>query len=164
MRATPTTRHSKVKQWKPISLEDLKKFLGILIFMGLNKLPTFDCYWAKSQMYGCDLIQKSMSRNKFELIMRFLHFANNSQSNGTDRLYKLKLLIYLISQNFLKFTPAELVVIDESLVLFRGRTIVRQYIPNKAHKYGLKFYKLCTVEDHTWKFIPYKGQGDTAPN
>ena len=118
MRTTPITRHSKVKQWKPISSKDLKKFLGILILIGLNKQPTFDCYWAKSQMYGCDLIQKSMSKNKFELIMRFLHFANNSQLDGTDRLYKLKPLIHLISQNFLKFTPGELVVKDESLVLY----------------------------------------------
>ena len=124
----------------------------------------FDCYWAKSQMYGCDLIQKCMSRNKFELIVCFLHFANNIQSDGTDRLYKLKPLIYLISQNFLKFTPGELVVIDERLVLFCGRTILCQYIPNKAHRYGLKFYKLCTVEGYTWKFIFYKGQGDTATN
>ena len=164
MRATPSSRHSKVKQWKPITSEDVNKLLGILIMMGLNKQPTFDCYWAKSQIYGCDLVQKTMSRNKFELILRFLHFADNSQSDGTDRLYKLKPLIDIISHNFLKFTPGKDVVIDESLVLFPGRTILRQYTPNKAHRYGLKFYKLCTVDGYTWKFFIYKGQGDTAPN
>ena len=113
MGATPSTRHSKVKQWKPISAEDVKKLLGILITMGLNKQPTFDCYWSKGQIYGCELIQKTMSRNKFELIMRFLHFADNRLSDGSDRLYKLKPLIDLISRNFLKFTPGKDVVLKK---------------------------------------------------
>ena len=65
--AVPTTRHSKVKQWQPITSEDFYKLLGILIMMGLNKQPTFDCYWAKSEMYGCELIQKSMSRTNLSL-------------------------------------------------------------------------------------------------
>ena len=98
--AVPTARHSKVKQWQSITSEDFYKLLGILIMMGLNKQPTFDCYWAKSEMYGCELIQKSMSRNKFELIMRFLHFADNERSDGTDRLYKLRPLIQLIYKTF----------------------------------------------------------------
>merc|ERR1712121_200227 len=99
--------------------------------MGLNKQPTLECYWSKSKMYGVDLIKKAMSRNKFELILRFLHFADNSLADGSDRLFKLHPLIQLLSQNFEKFTPGEKVVIDESMVCFRGRTILRQYNPSK---------------------------------
>lgn len=157
------TRHSKLKLWNSVTAKDIEEFLGILLLMGLNKQPTIDSYWSKSKMYGVELIKNTMARNKFELISRFLHFANNEESDGTDRLYKLRPLITLISQNFEKYTPGEKVVIDESLVHFRGRTILRQYIPNKAHRYGLKFYKLCAINGYVWRFIIYKGKGDTAP-
>ncbi|XP_068204630.1 piggyBac transposable element-derived protein 4-like [Palaemon carinicauda] len=159
----PITRHSKMKAWKPVTKQDIEKFFGIFILMGLNKQPTFESYWSRSKMYGVDLIKTTMARNKFELILRFIHFADNSRSDGSDRLFKLRPLIQLLSRNFKKFTPGEKVVIDESMVLFRGRTILRQYNPSKSHKYGLKVYKLCSVDGYTWEFMIYKGKGDNAP-
>jgi len=36
---------------------------------------------------------KIMSRNKFELILRFSHFENNDSANKTDRLYKIRNLL-----------------------------------------------------------------------
>ncbi|XP_064110389.1 ankyrin repeat and SOCS box protein 2-like [Macrobrachium nipponense] len=110
----PITRHSKMKAWKPVTKQDIEKFFGIFILMGLNKQPTFESYWSRSKMYGVDLIKTTMARNKFELILRFIHFADNSRSDGSDRLFKLRPLIQLLSRNFKKFTPGEKVVIDES--------------------------------------------------
>ena len=158
---TPITRNSIMKNWKPVTKKCIEQFLGLLILFGMNKQPTFASYWSRSQIYGNQLAQSTMSRNRFQLIMKFLHFANNQNSDQNDRLYKLRPLLALLKQNFIKYTPGEKVVIDESLVHFRGRTILRQYIPNKKHKYGLKFYKLCSVEGYTWNFIIYKGKGDT---
>ena len=37
-------------------------------------------------------------------------------------------------------------MIDESLVLFRGRVAFRQYISSKLHRFGLKFFVLCDCE------------------
>lgn len=67
------------------------------------------------------------------------------------RFYKLKLLFDKLVQRFQEvYKPGKEVVIDESMVPFRGRTYFRQYIPGKRHKYGLKLYKLCTTEAYTW--------------
>jgi hypothetical protein len=161
---SPITRCSKMKDWKPVNAEDIKQFLGILIVMGLNRQPEIESYWSKNEIYGVEIVKNAMPRNKFELILRFLHFADYSQADESDRLYKLRPLIQLLSQSFEKYTPGENVVIDESLVLFRGRTILRQYIPNKKHKYGFKFYKLCSVEGYTWRFRIYTGRGEASGN
>ena len=158
MTETQVTRHSKLKYWKPVTAKDIEQLFGVLMLMGLNQQPTYECYWSKSKLYGIGMIQQTMSRCKFELIMRFLHFNDNATSDGSDRLHKIRPLIDLISKNFELYTPGEKVVIDESLVLFRGRTILRQYIPNKSHKYGFKFYKLCSVGGYTWRFIIYAGK------
>ena len=39
--------------------------------------------------------------------------------------------------------PSKNLVTDESLVLWRGNISFRQYIPNKRHKFGMKFFVLC---------------------
>jgi len=42
--AKPITRLSKMNAWKPVTSKDIQQFLGILIMMGLNNQPTFECY------------------------------------------------------------------------------------------------------------------------
>ncbi|XP_025203317.1 piggyBac transposable element-derived protein 4-like [Melanaphis sacchari] len=44
-------------------------------------------------------------------------------------------------------------------MLWRGRLTFRQYIPSKAHKYGIKFYELCSSDGFLLNFIIYKGKG-----
>lgn len=39
--------------------------------------------------------------------------------------------------------PHQKLVIDESLCLWRGNIAIRQYIPSKRHRYGLKMFVLC---------------------
>ena len=77
------------------------------------------------------------------------------------RFYKLKLLFDKLVQRFQEvYKPGKEVVIDESMVPFRGRTYFRQYIPGKRHKYGLKLYKLCTTEAYTWNRELYCGASE----
>uniref|UniRef100_A0A2H1VNZ4 SFRICE_040850 n=1 Tax=Spodoptera frugiperda TaxID=7108 RepID=A0A2H1VNZ4_SPOFR len=60
-------------------------------------------------------------------------------------------------------TPGKFLVIDETMVPWRGRLAFRQYIKNKAHKYGIKLYKLCTPEGYTSAIVVYTGKGVTQP-
>lgn len=93
----------------------------------------------------------SLSRNRFELLLSNfnLHFANNETIDKDTRLRKI-LLIDALVENYQKiFSPGENFVIDETMIYWRGRLVFRQYIPNKAHKYGIKLFKLCSTEDYT---------------
>lgn len=40
------------------------------------------------------------------------------------------------------YEPSKNLSLDESMVLWRGRLVFRQYIKNKQHKYGVKSYLL----------------------
>ncbi|KAJ8969806.1 hypothetical protein NQ314_001563 [Rhamnusium bicolor] len=57
------------------------------------------------------------------------------------------------------YAPGDTIVIDETMVPFHGRLKFRQYNPSKAHKYGIKLYKLCTPHGYTWDVKIYDGQG-----
>ena len=78
-----------------------------------------------------------------------------------DRIFKIRDLINLLNENFAKnATPPRNVCIDETLVPFRGRTILRQFIKAKRHRYGMKFFKLCSGFGYTHKILLYSGKGD----
>ncbi|KAJ8938757.1 hypothetical protein NQ314_011354 [Rhamnusium bicolor] len=100
-----------------------------------------------------------MKRDRFDCLLKFLHLSNNEDpaANG-DRLFKVNNIINLICNQFKQtLSPAENIVIDESVVPWRGRLVFRQYLPTKAHKYGVKLYKICTTEGFTYdEYTPEK--------
>jgi len=105
-----------------------------------------------------------MSRNRFELLLRFLHFTNNQTANTNDRLYKIRELFDILNQNFSKYYDLdEDICINESLVPFRGRIKFRQFFKQKRHKYGIKVFKLCSGQGYTYKFEIYLGKNLNAP-
>lgn len=53
----------------------------------------------------------------------------------------------MILESFKKCVyPFQKVVIDESLILFKGRLAFKQYIPSKHHCFGMKVFVLCDCE------------------
>lgn len=42
--------------------------------------------------------------------------------------------------------PFQNIVIDESLLLFKGRLLFRQYIPSKRHRFGVNFVVMVDCE------------------
>lgn len=63
-------------------------------------------------------------------------------------------------QNHAVFCPSEYMVVVESMIPWRNRLIIRQYNPQKSHKYGVKMYKLCATNGYTVKMKVYAGKDD----
>ena len=138
------------------------KFLGIIIEMGLVQMPEIEYYWNKSKLFGSEVIQNTMSRDRFELLLKFLHFSNNQEEHADqDRLFKLRPLLDFLRARFKSIdVPGSVISIDETMVPWKGRLLFKQYIPGKAHKYGVKIYKLAATNGYTWNFMVYTGKQD----
>ena len=92
-----------------------------------------------------------------------IHFSDNATAQDGNRLAKILPLIDILESNFKKtFCPEKDIVIDKTLILWRGRLIFRQYIPNKAHRYGIKMFKLCSFDGYSWGFLIYAGKSATG--
>jgi hypothetical protein len=156
------TKRSKTLQWKPTNNEEMLKFLGIIIEMGLVQMPEIDYYWSKSKLFGSEVIQNTMSRDRFELLLKFYHFSNNQEEHADqDRLFKLRPLLDLLRARFKSIYVSDSIIsIDETMVPWKGRLLFKQYIPGKAHKYGVKVYKLAATNGYTWNFVVYAGKQD----
>ncbi|XP_046666729.1 piggyBac transposable element-derived protein 4-like [Homalodisca vitripennis] len=132
--------------------------------MGICPLPQRQMYWSNNPMYQNSVIKKTMSRDRFDCLLKCLHFQNNEEpATEEPRLWKIKKLLNHLNAKFESLvTPEESLVIDESMVPWRGRLIFKQYLPKKAHKYGVKIYKICTTDGYTLKAKIYAGKSDVT--
>ena len=85
-----------------------------------------------------------MSRNRFQELWRFLHFADTTTIDTADPLCRVKWVFDYLTVRFRRmFTPSDRICIDEGMLLWRGRLQFRVYNPAKPTKYGIKSYILC---------------------
>ncbi|CAH1995710.1 unnamed protein product [Acanthoscelides obtectus] len=138
-------------------------FLGMTFYMGILQLPRFRDYWRTDRLYNFR-IRKFMSRDRYLIILRCLHFAENPRAGGaapSDRLYKVRPLLDFFNKKMsIIYSPGKNLSIDESMLLWRGRLLFRQYIKNKKHKYGIKFYLLTECDGTILKIQIYCGVFD----
>lgn len=79
-RAHKITSRSKFCQWKPTTDQEILKFLGIIIQMGLVQMPKLSHYWSSSQLYGSEIIQNSMPREReVRIVPQILAFSEQRQ-------------------------------------------------------------------------------------
>ncbi|XP_047370484.1 piggyBac transposable element-derived protein 4-like [Vespa velutina] len=146
--------------WIPVSIGEMKAFLGILLIMGVVQMPDIRFYWAENSMYGNE---RSMKRDRFLSILKDLHFADNETCTLEDPLYKIRnFMKYMLStfKNTVKL--GKTVVIDESMILWRGRLRFRRYVKGKRHKYRIKLYKLCLPNGYTYDLEVYSGKSSIS--
>lgn len=159
-----TKVNSRICSWKPVTKDELLIFMGIFLHMGVVRQPRMRDYWKTDPLFNIKGISASMSRNRFLLILRTLHFSRNPEPNESkpeDRLYKIRPIINFFNEKMTEvFSPGCELSLDESMVLFRGRLLFRQYIKNKAHKYGIKLYMLTNPRGIVRKFAVYTGMLD----
>ncbi|CAI6348589.1 unnamed protein product [Macrosiphum euphorbiae] len=150
------------------SIEELQAFFGCLIIMGFHKLPTIRSYWSTDANFQVPRISSIMSLKRFLSILRFLHLNNNLTMPkrghvNYDKLYKVRPLINKLNEKFFSnFNPSRNIAIDESMVAFKGRTTIKQYMPLKPIKRGIKIWAAaCSKTGYLLQFEVYQGkQGD----
>lgn len=136
--AADATPSSRLHDWIPTTNIEIRKFIGLVAWMGLVKMPKIADYWSNDNLFHNNFAKNVMSRNRFEMLLRMFHFNDNLLADTSDKLYKLKPLVDILTANFKSlYVPEEYVCIDETLLPFRGRLGFKQYIKSKRHKYGV---------------------------
>ncbi|CAF4222863.1 unnamed protein product [Rotaria sordida] len=111
-------------------------------------------------------ISSVMSRDRFLEIKKYLHVTDNSvQSNRTDinfnRANKVRSLLNIVKENFRKISKEEKLSIDEQIIPFKGKSIMKQHMPNKPNRWGYKMFLLVGGKSSIcYDFIFYAGKND----
>lgn len=143
-----------------VDMIELKKYIGILVFMSVYKYPNERSYWGR---YGFDLIRSAMTVNRFEEISRYIHFADGSKvpkkgSSDYDALHKFRPVIDHFNKRFSSVPMLPRLCVDEQMCATKMKaTNIRQYMPNKPHKWGFKLFVLCDSTGFSYAFEIYTG-------
>jgi len=137
LKNSPKRRCKRFKTVRPISMEELRKFIGLCLLGGQLKCRSVRKLFSLDPLYYHPIFSATMTARRFEQILRCF---NCSSDNNDDTLGKVSILLNKIIKNSqAMFYPKESLSLDESLLLFRGRLRFRVYIKNKKTKYGIKF-------------------------
>ena len=144
-------------------------FIGMIILMGIHRLPQVRDYWSGAWGLGVSEISSVMPLYRFESIHHFLHVTNNKvlfpkEHPDYDKLGKVRQFLNLIQANFLKYyIPHQPVSVDESMTAFKGRSSIKQYMPKKPIKRGFKSWAMsCPLTGYTFVMEPYIGKVNNA--
>ncbi|XP_029651769.1 piggyBac transposable element-derived protein 4-like [Octopus sinensis] len=137
-------------KWKEIDHSELKKFIGLIILIGVygSKHENVTQLW--SQEDGRSIFNKIMSRGRFQQILQVLHFDDASarrKKRSDDKLVPIREVFQMWNQNLQDgCVPSTCMTVDEQLVSFRGCCPFQVYIPSKPGKYGIKIWAICDSE------------------
>ena len=138
----------KYEKWSKITRAELKAYLGFQIKMSINRLPSIDDYWSTNVNLRYAPVADRISRDRFRDLQRYLHFVNNDNlvprgQKGYDRLGKVRpVLEYVTARCREVYMPQKEVAVDEAMIKFQGRSSLKQYMPQKPIKRGIKVWVL----------------------
>lgn len=62
------------------------------------------------------------------------------------------------------YQPGQMVSVDERMIRMKGRSILRQYLPNKPTKWGIKLFAACDVAtSYMFNLEVYTGAAPDEP-
>ena len=121
-----------------------------IVWNGNSKKPNLKSYCeANPTLFSIDGITALFSRTRFIDIYTNLCLRSPSEKppSTKDRIFKIAPVISeIISQSNKYYKPEREITIDESMISFRGRCSLVQYMPAKPVKYGLKAFLLCEAK------------------
>ena len=88
--------NSPIGQWVPVTMNEMKKFLGLLLLTGIVRELSLEMYWLTEQLLSTPVFSKIMKHDRYLLILKFLHFNNNDDpgfdpnDENRDRLHKIR--------------------------------------------------------------------------
>ncbi|KAK0144629.1 PiggyBac transposable element-derived protein 4 [Merluccius polli] len=139
--------------WTEITAEEMKKFIGMLMYMSVLDLPRMSDFWRRESIFSVPFPATAMSRDQFMAILANLHMsdpaksAENDQKKGTDdydHLHRVRPLMEMIQLNCKAiYHPRQHLAVDERM-------------------WGLKFFVLAATNGYTIDFKLYTGKSKTA--
>lgn len=136
-------------RWYPTSVSEIMLFVGMVLCMGIIRLPATIDYWSCNPLLTVHAISQCMPVRRFKALLRTLHLNDNTLAKrpgepGYDRLFKIRPLLDEVLKNSSRlYIPHREVSIDEGMVLFKGRSSYKQYMPQKPVKRGFKVWCLA---------------------
>lgn len=155
-------RIESIRKNKKIKLTDANEItvvMGCLLVMSYNRVPHMKMYWSNNPSVRNETIAAAMSRDRFLMLHSKLYFNHPKKPNDAGRTYYMDEMVACLVYTFNRYrTEATFQSIDEFMVKFEGRTVMKQYQPIKPTKVGVKGYaRADAILGYLYDFYIFKG-------
>lgn len=136
-------------RWTDISGPEIRAFIGLNILMGASPRHSYEDYWRDNDFLGSPGFKNTMTYNRYEKLSQYIHVNTAAaRERRSDPNYhpinKVKPLYDVTNQNFRRYYQHSTEIsIDEAMKGYKGRSELRQYMPDKPEKFEIKFWARC---------------------
>jgi Transposase IS4 len=149
--------------WQPTDSYELLAFIGVHLFMGIDSLPERRMYWQADTRHPT--VAAVLSLDRFESITRYLRVSPPEEGAAPRNPFSfVRAFIASLNHSFPRhWNPGRHLALDESMVSFRGRSDIKQFVPGKPHPHGYKIWVLAN-ENYMLQFQLYEGKAAAGPS
>lgn len=137
--------HAKTKL---TDVGEIKTVIGCMMIMSYNHVPSLRNYWSNHRSMGNEAIESVIARDRFLFLV------------ASSKTYYMDDIVECLKKRFQQAredSPYQ--SIDESMTKFKGRSSLKQYMPLKPTKRGIKMWLRCDAETgYTYDFNIYRGR------
>lgn len=155
----------KGKQFEPTAEAEMNAFIGMCMAMNIHNLPHINSYWSGHWVLSVPQFAQVFTKNRFWFLRSNLHLVDNNKGlprddPNHDKLFKIRPLLEKLNDTFGEgYEPHQEISVDESMVRFKGRSSMKQYMPMKPIKRGFKIWcASCSCCGYLLKFQMYTGK------
>ena len=121
--------------------------LGVMFVMCYNRVPNLSDNWSNNPSLGNQFIKNAISRNRFQFLMSKLYCNYPEKPDSAAKLYYVEELVNCMKETFSNsMRESSHQSIDESMVKFKGRSSLKQYLPLKPIKRVIKVWERCDAK------------------
>ena len=160
---TQLTNAAAGAAWQPTDSYELLAFIGVHIYMGIDSLPQRRMYWQADTRHPT--VAAVLSRDRFESITRYLRVSPTEAGASPRNPFSfVRAFIASLNHSFpCHWNPGRHIALDESMVSFRGRSDIKQFVPGKPHPHGYKIWVLAN-DNYMLQFQLYEGKTAAGPS
>ena len=162
---------SRFRKWYDVTENEMWAFFGVIIAMSLVKVANIQDYWSNDPVLQTPFVKSIMKRDRFLLLMTFLHVNDNSlmlprDHPDFDPLFKIRPFVDCLQERFESlYQPFENIAFDEATIPWTAPLGFRVYNKDKPHKYGLRVYQENDSKNgYTMRFEVYTGKKKASAN
>lgn len=123
------------------------------IYMGIYDLAQLENYWSSDPVLQVRTVSHVTTAKRYKKIVETLHINDNTTVKqmgevGYNKLHKVQPLFDSLNENFKKYfyEPSKSLSVDEAIIPFKGRSIIKQFMPMKPVKRGYKVWCLADAK------------------
>ncbi|OWY98604.1 hypothetical protein PHMEG_00030590, partial [Phytophthora megakarya] len=138
--------HSKIRA------HEILQCIGLLLARVMcPHIRRLSDHWATTSVgtISAAIFGRFMKRERFERLMRNLHFSDNDAARAqTDKAWKVRPIVDTLQRTFLSgYTTPLVISFDEAMVPSRSRyNPMRQFMKDKPHRWGTKLFMTCCAQ------------------